>query len=79
MMANVALVFSGQYVKYVSALPVVAASAGAAAMSVGDYWGRSLNLLMSAVVGGGALIMGLYAYMQKSVSYAFVAVLLFCF
>lgn len=60
MMANIALIFSGQYVKYVSALPAVAGGTA-------DYWGRSLKLLMGAVVGGGALVMALYAYMQKFV------------
>ena len=63
MMANVALIFSGQFVKYASAAPVVA---GAAAVA-GDHWGRSLNLLMGAVVAGGGLVMSLYAYMQKYV------------
>lgn len=73
MMANVALVFSGQYVKYVSQMPAVAttavvsgvklskaATAAAATKAVGDYWGRSLNLLMGAVVAGGAVVMALY-------------------
>lgn len=59
MMANVALIFSGQYVKYVSALPAAVGSV--------DYWGRSLKLLMGAVVGGGSLVIALYAYMQKYV------------
>jgi AAA family ATP:ADP antiporter len=58
MMANVALVFSGQYVKYVSSLPTAVG---------GDHWGNSLKLLMGAVVAGGALVMSLYAYMQRSV------------
>lgn len=62
MMANVALIFSGQYVKYVSQMPdqIVAGV-------VTDHWGRSLNLLMGAVVAGGSMVMALYAYMQKYV------------
>ena len=80
MMANVALIFSGQYVKYVSQLPapVVATAAvvkgskaiktaAAVAASASDHWGRSLNLLMGAVVAGGAMVMALYAYMHKYV------------
>ena len=60
LMANVALIFSGQYVKFVSSLRS-GLPAGA------DYWGHSLKLLMSAVVGGGGVVMALMAYMQKSV------------
>lgn len=59
LMANVALIFSGQYVKFVSQLQ--GASTG------GDPWGRSLKLLMGAVVGCGSLVMALMAYMQKFV------------
>jgi ATP:ADP antiporter, AAA family len=59
-MANVALIFSGQYVKYVSNLRV--------GLPPGtDLWGNSLKLLMGAVVGCGALIMAIMAWMQKSV------------
>ena len=32
-----------------------------------DPWGHSLKLLMAAVVGGGGLVMGLMAYMQREV------------
>lgn len=60
LMANVALIFSGQYVKLVSLI-----RAGLAKNV--DAWGHSLKLLMGAVVGGGALIMGLYNYMQREV------------
>jgi len=60
LMANVALIFSGQYVKYVSGLRT--------GLPLGaDVWGNSLNLLMAAVVGGGAVIMGLMAFMQSQV------------
>jgi len=60
LMANVALIFSGQYVKYVSSLRS-GLPAGA------DYWGHSLKLLMGAVVAGGAVVVGIMAYMQKFV------------
>lgn len=59
LMANVALIFSGQYVKYVSSLR--------GTLSVGDAWGLSLKYLMSAVVGGGACILGIMRYMQTKV------------
>jgi AAA family ATP:ADP antiporter len=46
LMANVALIFSGQYVKYVSSLRT--------GLPVGaDPWGHSLKLLMGAVLAGG--------------------------
>ena len=60
LMANVALIFSGQYVKYVSAMRKTLAPGI-------DPWGNSLNWLMSSVVAGGAIIMGLMKYMQVSV------------
>ena len=50
LMANVALIFSGQYVKYVSNLPVAPGV---------DKWVNSLKYLMAAVVGGGSVIVGL--------------------
>ena len=60
LMANVALIFSGQYVKFVSAqragLPVGA-----------DQWEFSLKLLMGAVVGCGGLVMGIMKWMQTVV------------
>lgn len=59
-MANVALIFSGQYVKYVSNLRV-GLPAGT------DLWGNSLKLLMGAVVGCGGLIMAIMAWMQSNV------------
>eukprot|EP01033_Poteriospumella_lacustris_P006840 gene6841-4927_t len=60
LMANVALIFSGQYVKYVSNLR--------SGLPPGtDYWGHSLKMLMGAVVGGGAVVVALMAYMQKFV------------
>lgn len=58
--ANVALIFSGQYVKYVSrfreSLPIGV-----------DKWGRSLHLLMGAVCVGGAAVVALYTYMNQVV------------
>jgi AAA family ATP:ADP antiporter len=58
LMANVALIFSGQYVKYVSNLPVAPGV---------DKWVNSLKYLMAAVVGGGSVIVGLMKYMQSCV------------
>jgi len=59
LMANVALIFSGQYVKYVSGLRTTVLG--------GDTWGLSLKYLMGAVVGGGGVIMAIMAYMQTQV------------
>mmetsp|Transcript_64006 Transcript_64006/g.106420 ORF Transcript_64006/g.106420 Transcript_64006/m.106420 type:complete len:574 (-) Transcript_64006:111-1832(-) len=60
--ANVALIFSGQYVRYVSGLR--RAWSGLAAV---DPWGRSLRYLMAAVVAAGIAIAGCYNYIQSSV------------
>ena len=60
LMANVALIFSGQYVKLVSDIRAHLAP------NV-DAWGYSLKLLMGAVVASGSLIVGLYTFMQKKV------------
>ncbi|CAN0039135.1 unnamed protein product [Phaeothamnion confervicola] len=58
--ANIALIFSGQYVKYVSVLRM--------GMPDGiDKWGRSLEYLMGAVCGFGGLIVALFWHMQRSV------------
>jgi AAA family ATP:ADP antiporter len=60
MMANIALIFSGQYVKYVSSLRT--------GLPTGtDAWGHSLKLLMGAVLAGGGIVLGLMAYMQSFV------------
>ena len=60
LMANVALIFSGQYVKYVSNLRT--------GLPVGvDPWGNSLKLLMAAVVAGGGMVMALMGFMQSQV------------
>jgi AAA family ATP:ADP antiporter len=61
--ANVALIFSGLYVRYVSGIRRAMVAAG----STADPWGRSLQLLMGAVVVGGAAIMSCFRYIQKSV------------
>ncbi|CAM9880086.1 unnamed protein product [Pylaiella littoralis] len=58
--ANVALVFSGQYVRMVSSVrqslpPDV------------DKWEVSLQLLMGAVVVGGVVVAGCYRWMQENV------------
>eukprot|EP00184_Porphyridium_aerugineum_P001851 CAMPEP_0184698546 /NCGR_PEP_ID=MMETSP0313-20130426/5135_1 /TAXON_ID=2792 /ORGANISM="Porphyridium aerugineum, Strain SAG 1380-2" /LENGTH=526 /DNA_ID=CAMNT_0027157509 /DNA_START=540 /DNA_END=2120 /DNA_ORIENTATION=+ len=58
--ANVALIFSGQYVRFVSQVrkglpPGV------------DGWGVSLRYLMSAIGVGGVIIMGVYYYMNNVV------------
>ena len=57
--ANVALVFSGQFVRIVSKLRAVADPAAA--------WGLSLKLLMGGVVASGGVLLGAYEYMQRQV------------
>jgi AAA family ATP:ADP antiporter len=58
--ANVALVFSGQFVRIVSKLRAGAADPAAA-------WGLSLKLLMGGVVASGGVLLGAYEYMQRQV------------
>lgn len=58
--ANVALIFSGQYVKWVSNLR------GSLAPGV-DAWAISLKYLMGAVVASGGVLLGAYEYMQRTV------------
>jgi AAA family ATP:ADP antiporter len=58
--ANVALIFSGQYVRFVSALR--------ANLPPGvDPWGMSLKYLMGAVVASGGCLVGIFSYMQRKV------------
>ena len=58
--ANVALIFSGQYVKWVSRLR--------ANLPPGvDAWGMSLKYLMGAIVAGGGCMLGLFSHMQRNV------------
>ena len=61
--ANVALVFSGQYVRYVSGLRRTWAAAGATF----DPWGASLKYLMGGVVASGAAVLGLNHYLTTRV------------
>ncbi|GFH57937.1 hypothetical protein CTEN210_14413 [Chaetoceros tenuissimus] len=58
--ANVALIFSGQYVKWVSKLRANLAPGV-------DPWGMSLNYLMGAIVAGGTAMLGLFSHMQRNV------------
>jgi len=66
--ANVALIFSGLFVRYVSGLRRVwAAQAAAGGAVVADPWGMSLRYLMTAVVAGGACILALFRHIQVNV------------
>ena len=56
--ANVALIFSGQYVKFVSQLRD-ALPAGI------DPWGYSLKLLMGGIIASGAILVSCYTYIQR--------------
>ena len=58
--ANVALIFSGQYVRFVSKLR--------ANLPPGvDPWGVSLKYLMGAVVASGGCLVSIFSYMQRKV------------
>lgn len=58
--ANIALIFSGQYVRFVSDIR--------ARLPPGvDGWAVSLKYLMSMVAFGGVVIVGCYYYMQRKV------------
>jgi len=58
--ANVALIFSGQYVKYVSQLR--------ANLPPGiDPWGHSLKYLMGAVMASGCVMLSTYFFLQRTV------------
>lgn len=58
--ANVALIFSGQYVRFVSSLR--------ANLPPGvDPWGMSLKYLMGAVAVSGSCLVGIFSYMQRNV------------
>lgn len=58
--ANVALIFSGQYVKIVSELrDNLPADV--------DPWGFSLKLLMGGIIASGAVLVSCYTYIQRSV------------
>lgn len=58
--ANVALIFSGQYVKWVSKMRANLAPGV-------DAWTVALRYLMGAVVSSGAVLLGTYTYMQKTI------------
>jgi AAA family ATP:ADP antiporter len=58
--ANVALIFSGQYVRWVSGLRATLAPGV-------DPWTVSLRYLMGAVVASGGVLVATYAWMQKNV------------
>lgn len=58
--ANVALIFSGQYVKWVSTMR--------ANLPAGvDPWGASLKYLMGAILAGGTSMLALFSHMQRNV------------
>lgn len=58
--ANVALIFSGQYVKLVSSLRANLAPGV-------DAWAMSLNYLMGAIVASGGVLLGAYKYIQEKI------------
>ena len=61
--ANVALIFSGQYVRYVSGLRRTWAAAGATF----DPWGASLKYLMGGVVASGMGVLAINHYLTTQV------------
>jgi len=66
--ANVALIFSGLFVRYVSGLRRTwAATAAAGGAAVLDPWGASLKLLMGGVTCSGFMILACFRYMQTKV------------
>lgn len=58
--ANVALIFSGQYVKWVSRMRENLAPGI-------DPWGLSLKYLMGAVMAAGGVMLSTFTYMQRNV------------
>lgn len=58
--ANVALIFSGQYVRWVSKMRSTLAPGV-------DAWAVSLQYLMGAVVAGGGVILATYRHMQRNI------------
>ena len=59
-----ALIFSGQYVRYVAGLRRAWSAAGAAVV---DPWGKSLQLLMGGVVASGLGMLGCFRFMETRV------------
>lgn len=58
--ANVALIFSGQYVRWVSNMRATLAPGV-------DAWAVSLRFLMAAVVASGGVLIAAYKYMQDTI------------
>merc|ERR1719469_1722391 len=58
--ANVALIFSGQYVRWVSNMRSTLAPGV-------DAWAVSLQYLMGAVLAGGGVVLGTFRHMQKNI------------
>ena len=61
--ANVALIFSGLYVRKVSGLRRVWMASGAAI----DPWGRSLQYLMGGVCAAGIVLLACFRYLTTQV------------
>ena len=58
--ANVALIFSGQYVRWVSNMR--------SSLAPGvDAWAVSLRYLMGAVLAGGGIVLGTFRHMQRNI------------
>jgi len=58
--ANVALIFSGQYVRWVSNMRSTLAPGV-------DAWAVSLKYLTGAIIAGGGIVLGTFRHMQKNV------------
>jgi len=58
--ANVALIFSGQYVRWVSNMRTTLAPGV-------DAWAVSLRYLMGAVLAGGGIVLGTFRHMQRNI------------
>ena len=58
--ANVALIFSGQYVRWVSKMRSTLAPGV-------DAWAVSLRYLMGAVLAGGGVVLATFRYMQRNI------------
>lgn len=58
--ANVALIFSGQYVRWVSNMRATLAPGV-------DAWAVSLKYLMGAVIGSGGVLLATYKHMQDKI------------
>ena len=61
MFTNVALIASGQYVRWVSNMQSVLSP------GVGDAWEVSLKYLMGAVLAGGGVVLGTFRHLQRNV------------